>query len=374
MPKPGKSLINIGLGAAALLGLAALLLALPVPVWRTGRLPVTPLPVVENGPAIEPAGRIWIDTDPACGLGRRADPDDCLALLLLARAADDEIAGISTVFGNAKLDDTDRTARSLAARLRRDGAEVPGVLRGAAAPGTVPTETQRGLRRALADGPLTIVALGPLTNIAAALKGRPDLQKNVRRIIAVMGRRPGHIFHPSEGHGDGILFGHGPVFRDLNFDLDRGAAVDLLGTGLPISLIPYDVARGITLAAADLDRIARTGAAGAWVASGARGWLDFWRDDIGLDGFHPFDLMAGAYALEPRLFDCAAVAAWIAKDDRLNNFWFFDPLALQVGLPSERPDDPAAQAPVTYCVTTDPALRPWLMERLTRGHTPADTD
>ena len=43
----------------------------------------------------------------------------------------------------------------------------------------------------------------------------------VVRLVSVMGRRPGHIFHPSEGEGDGILFGHGPVFRDLNFDLDR---------------------------------------------------------------------------------------------------------------------------------------------------------
>lgn len=102
---------------AAALGLAALLLAMPVPIWRTGRLPAPPLPVMENGPKVAMSHRIWIDTDAACGLNRRADPDDCLALLLLAHAPDIEIAGISTVFGNADIEDTDRTARVLAGIL-----------------------------------------------------------------------------------------------------------------------------------------------------------------------------------------------------------------------------------------------------------------
>lgn len=349
---------------AAALGLAALLLAMPVPVWRTGRLPVTPLPVIQNGPKIERTGRIWIDTDAACGLDRRADPDDCLALMLLVRAPDIEIVGISTVFGNAELEDTDRTARALADKLRNDGVPIPDILRGAAAAGATSTQVQAGLRDALADGPLTILALGPLTNIAAALEGRPDLQRNVRRVVAVMGRRPGHIFHPSEGKGRGMLFGHGPVFRDLNFDKDRDAAAKLIDMNLPISLVPYDAARGTSVTGADLDRIAGSGNAGSWVASGARGWLDFWQDDIGLDGFHPFDLLAGAYVLRPDLFDCAVARAWIGHDDRLNNFWFFDPVALQVGVPSERPDDALAETELTYCIRIDPTSRAWLMGEL----------
>lgn len=63
-----------------------------------------------------------------------------------------------------------------AARLSQGGASTP---------------AERALREALADGPLSIVALGPLTNIAAALRDRLELQANVKRIVAVMGRRPG---------------------------------------------------------------------------------------------------------------------------------------------------------------------------------------
>lgn len=367
------TLKRMGITTVAILCLAALLLALPVPVWRTGRLPAQPLPVVKNGPSVETPNRIWIDTDAACGLDRSADPDDCLALMLLARASNLEIKGVSTVFGNASLPDTDETVRTLAAKLRSDGAQIPKILRGAEAPEAASTPVLDGLRRALADGPLTIVALGPLTNIASAVKGRPDLQKNVQRLVAVMGRRPGHIFHPSEGNGHGMLFGHGPVFRDLNFDKDPGAVVDLFRMELPISLIPYDVARGVSLTGGDLARIRQSGSAGAWVVLGARGWLDFWQEDIGLEGFHPFDLLAAAYVLWPVAFNCAEAPAWIGHDDRLNNFWFFDPVALQVGVPAERPDDTLAATEVIYCVQSVPALPAWLMGRLADDQAQTDS-
>jgi hypothetical protein len=35
-----------------------------------------------------------------------------------------------------------------------------------------------------------------------------------------------------------MLFGHGPVFRDFNFDQDRGGAAALLGMALPVTLVP----------------------------------------------------------------------------------------------------------------------------------------
>ncbi|MGC3873959.1 nucleoside hydrolase [Halomonas sp. GXIMD04776] len=365
MSRTGKALIWLAVVAAAISVLFAVSLALPVPAWRTGRLPAPPLPVVENGPKIEAPERIWIDTDAACGIARRADPDDCLALMLLARTPDIEIVGISTVFGNAELDMTDRTTRRLASKLREDGARVPAVRRGADAPSASSAPAQDALRRALADGPLTLIALGPLTNIAAALEGRPDLQANVVRIVAVMGRRPGHIFHPSEGNGEGVLFGHGPIFRDLNFDKDREAATKVLAMGLPLSLIPYDVAREVSLTGPDLDQIARSGVTGAWISSRAQGWLEFWQEEIGQDGFHPFDLLAAAYALDSYLFDCAAADAWVGKDERLSNVWFYDPVALQVGGTAERPADPRAENEAIYCVTADAALHRRLMDGLT---------
>ncbi|SHE54852.1 Inosine-uridine nucleoside N-ribohydrolase [Modicisalibacter ilicicola DSM 19980] len=374
MSKTGKVFIRLAVAAAAVPVLFAVSLALPIPAWRTGRLPVPPLPVVENGPRIKAPDRVWVDTDAACGVERRADPDDCFALMLLARAPDIEIVGVSTVFGNAKLEMTDRTTRRLASKLREAGTRLPAVHRGAGAPSASSTPAQDALRRALADRPLTLVALGPLTNIAAALEGRPDLQANVVRIVAVMGRRPGHIFHPSEGNGEGMLFGHGPIFRDLNFDKDRKAATRVLSMGLPLSLIPYDVAREVSLKRFDLDQIARSGMAGAWIASRAQGWLEFWKEEIGRDGFHPFDLLAAAYVLDPYLFNCAAANAWVGKDEHLSNVWFYDPVALQVGGTKKHPADPLAETEAIYCVTANAALRDRLMDGLAGMDRQASTD
>ncbi len=219
------------------------------------------------------------------------------------------------------------------------------------------------MREALATGPLTIVALGPLTNIAAALRGRPELAKSVGRIVAVMGRRPGHVFHPAEGRGDGILFGHGPVFRDFNFDKDRAAAAEILALGAPISLIPYEAARGVSLTGADLAKLEAQGGAAAWVAARTRGWLAFWVDTVGLSGFYPFDALAAAYVIEPKRFDCATASAWVAKDLRL---WggFFGPEALLVGLASERAAAPRASGTVVYCPRLAPGMHDWLMRKL----------
>jgi purine nucleosidase len=364
--------------ALVVLGLATF--AIPVPVWRTGELQAPPLPVIESGPAVGLPERVWIDTDAACGNGRATDPDDCFALLVLTQAPGLEIVGVSTVFGNAPLDVTDRTTRDLMAAIGRTGDRVPPVYRGLAGPVTgthdgapdpaAPDPARAALRDALAHGPLTLVALGPLTNVAAALEGRPDLLPNVGHLVAVMGRRPGHLFHPAEATGGGILFGHGPVFRDFNFDMDRAAATAVARMRIPTTLVPYDAARNLSLTGPDLAAMERGGGAAAWIAARARGWLDYWARDVGRDGFYPFDLLAAAYVIEPELFDCAEASTWIGRDDRLWNVWFHDPPALLVGRRDDTPADVQASAPAFYCPRIAPRLHGWLIKRLVSADTP----
>ena len=325
-----------------------------------------PLPLVRGGPAVDLPRRVWIDTDAACGHGRTTDPDDCFALLLLLRSPSVSVVGISTVHGNAPLAITDSITRALVGRA---GRRVP-VYRGSAVPlderdGGAPAPAHAALRQALAGGPLTLVALGPLTNVALALERVPALRAKVARLVAVMGRRPGHLFHPAEGHGGGgMLFGHGPVFTDFNFAQDRKAATRLLGFRVPTTLVPYEAAREVTLAAPHLDRIARADAASAWVVSRAGGWLEYWRDQVGLDGFYPFDLVGAAYPLAPRLFDCADTDAWVGRDERLWG-WLGKP-ALVVG---DMGAAPAARGRITYCPALDPSTTGWLVEALTSADT-----
>ncbi len=359
---------RMGVAIAVLVLLALASFAIPIPTWRTGELPAPPLPLVEGGPAVSLPERVWIDTDAACGHSRTTDPDDCLAILLLANAKRVEIVGVSSVHGNGPVEVTDRVTRSLAAILKRDGLTAPPVYRGSAVPmeenGALTAEpAHAALRAALRDGRLTVVSLGPLTNVAAALKDRPDLQANIGRLVVVMGRRRGHLFHPAEGAGKGMLFGHGPVFRDFNFDKDRLATTSVLGMRLPMTLIPYEAARQVSLTGVDLTRLEARGGAAAWVALRAQGWLDFWNQEVGRAGFYPFDLLAAAYVLSPEHFDCAEAKAWIGKDPRLWG-WLGHPWGLLVGLDWERPADVRASSTVVYCPQVDSALHRWLMSRL----------
>lgn len=344
------------MAALLLLALVTLLsFTISVPGWPTGEREAVPLALVRSGPPVAMPRRVWIDTDAACGHSSHADADDCFALLILLRAPGIEVVGISTVQGNAPVEVAQRIVHELVALVGHDRTPTESP--------TVPAPAHAAWRDALAAGPLTIVALGPLTNIAAALRGRPDLARNVGRLVAVMGRRPGHLFHPSEGRGGGILFGHGPVFRDFNFDKDRAAAAELVALGIPLTLVPYEAARNVSLGAGDLAALKAAGGAPAWVADRARGWRRFWADVVGLGGFYPFDALAAAYALEPALFDCAEVAAWVAKDQKL---WggMFSPEALLVGIERERAEKPRASAMVLYCPRISPHMHAWLMTRL----------
>jgi inosine-uridine nucleoside N-ribohydrolase len=298
--------------------LAAVLVAfaLPIKEWRSGDQGLAALDSVPEAATPPFPRRVWIDTDAACGHSPRTDPDDCFAIALLLRSPEIEVVGISTVPGNGPREAVEATTRTLLDQL---GFGVP---------------RNTDLQAALEQGPLTILALGPLTNVAAVLGERPDLRSNVARLIAVMGRRPGHLFHPAGGAGGGVLFGHGPVFRDFNFALDPDAAAQVLAMKLAVSFVPYDAARGIEITADDLDSLQPFL---PWIVERSRGWLDYWRTAIGRAGFFPFDLLAAAYVVEPSLLRCTPVRAWIGEDETL----FWAPAALLV--------EPDADGSALYC-------------------------
>lgn len=104
-------------GALIAAGIIALLvtgaLALPVSLWRTGEVSLPELVYSPSSRGAAQLARIWIDADAACGTGQHRDPDDCLALLSLATASNINIVGISTVFGNAPVSETDPVMRAL---------------------------------------------------------------------------------------------------------------------------------------------------------------------------------------------------------------------------------------------------------------------
>ena len=97
-------------------------------------------------------------------------------------------------------------------------------------------DAQAALRKSMQRGTPAVMALAPLINFAALLAKEPALASRITRVIAVMGRRLGHRFHPSENRATGpLLFGHEPIFRDLNATVPEASTTEVvLASGIPL--------------------------------------------------------------------------------------------------------------------------------------------
>jgi purine nucleosidase/pyrimidine-specific ribonucleoside hydrolase len=212
--------------------------------------------------------RVLIDTDP--GL------DDAIAILYALAERRFVIEAITTVAGNIGIETTTRNGgRLLAAMGRGDivyaagaagpllgqgideeaihGADGLGgvVLPKALAAPCASTATELSATRLLAGdhGALSVLALGPLTNLAQLLRDAPQAFKRVRRIIAMGGT----IFEPGNA-GD---------HAEFNIAADPHAARMVFNAGVPVTLIPLDVTRKLRANPEDLERLAASGTVAA---------------------------------------------------------------------------------------------------------------
>ncbi len=293
---------------------------------------------------------VWIDTDPACDARALSEVDDCWALIQALRSPALAIRGISTVFGNADGDTAFAIASALTQRFGGDqGGELPAVFRGAEqGGGRAATAASRALGRALARERLTVIALGPLTNVATVIAGSPELIPNIERVVAVAGRRPGAA----------LTTGANPLvhFHDLNFRNDPDAVRTVLESGVPLVLLPFEAARKVTIGRADLARLSAGVASARWLAAASASWLDAWAIWLLADGFHPFDSLAVGYVTMPALFTCETVPARITSRAFLG--------ALHRHRELEVSHDFVGARPVDYCFDVDPRFKARLISRV----------
>ena len=158
------------------------------------------------------------------------------------------LLGISSVAGNTDAATAFATTRALLSRI--PGAEAVAV---------VPAGEAAERIAALPSGS-SLLALGPLTNLAAAARLDPELPSRVTL------RLVGTVSAPSRFPLRAL--------RDLNLRRDRAAAHALLALAWRRLLVfPLDVVRALRLGADDLARLEReAGPLGAWLAGGAGRW------------------------------------------------------------------------------------------------------
>lgn len=293
------------------LALTLMVAALPSGCSRPETEETSAMQIEETAPL-----RVWLDVDTATGLPR-SEVDDGLALIQAFHSPELEVRGVSVVYGNTSLEKAVPVAETITARFGPPGVAVHP---GAASAEELGRESAavRAMAAALAETPLTILALGPVTNVATLLELHPELQGRIERLVMVAARRPGQRFYPRRPDGTVPEPPPGAAHRDFNFELDPAAMAIVLASEVPLVFAPWEVSSWVWIRRADLDHLAVTGESGAYVAEACRSWVELWRERFGVDGFNPFDTLAVGYLTSPELFETRNVAVWIEQgpDDR----------------------------------------------------------
>lgn len=252
--------------------------------------------------------RIILDTDPGI--------DDAMALFCALRSPELDVVALTTIFGNGGVDLTTTNALRLLEIAGRT--DIP-VARGAAGPLTgtfhnaasvvhgedgqggvfLPEPTTRAIDRSAADyivervlaepAAITLVAIGPLTNLALALRQEPRIAGLVRRVVLMGGNAlvPGNITPAAEAN----------IYNDVE------AADQVFAANWPVTMIGLDVTHRTIMSAADLARYGRAAnPLAAHIARITPFYLNFTRGNDGLDGIFVHDSTAIAYLICPEAF------------------------------------------------------------------------
>src|SRR5438132_5485536 len=232
--------------------------------------------------------------------------DDAIALLLALASPEVELVGVTTVAGNQTLEKTTANAIRVLELVGRDDVAVAA---GAARPlvrelfvaacvhgetGLDGTDLPPARGRAVAEHAVdflaervagrTLVATGPLTNVALLLARRPEARPD--RIVLM---------------GGAIAEGNVTPAAEFNVCADPEAAARVFASGIDVTMIGLDVTHKALFTSAHIGRLA--GRVGGMVTELLRFYDRFHREVYGFDGSPIHDAVAVAHVLRPDLVE-----------------------------------------------------------------------
>jgi inosine-uridine nucleoside N-ribohydrolase len=238
--------------------------------------------------------------------------DDAIALLLALGSPELKLLGVSTVSGNQTLEKTTANAirvldhvgrgdipvaagaeRPLV-RERHTAAEVHGEtgLDGPDLPGPSrlpePMHAIDWIADAVAASPepVTLVATGPLTNVALFVARYPGLESRLERIVLM---------------GGAIGEGNVTPAAEFNIWADPEAAHRVFRSQVDLTMVGLDVTHQALMTAAHAERFATAGRAGKLVAELYGFYARFHQRRYGWDGAPVHDAVALAHVIDPTL-------------------------------------------------------------------------
>ena len=243
---------------------------------------------------------LLIDCDPG--------HDDAIAILLALASPEIDVLGITTVAGNQTLEKTTANAlRVLEFVGRADvpvaaGADRPLVrdpfvaayvhgesgLEGPELPAPVGSPVEEhavdflAARIAAAGERVTVVPVGPLTNVALLLARFPQVAERIERIVLM---------------GGAIAEGNVTPAAEFNIWADPEAAARVFGSGLDVTMIGLDVTHQALMTREHAGRLRSMGRTGTMVAELFDFFHEYHRQTYGFEGSPIHDAVAIAHAM-----------------------------------------------------------------------------
>src|ERR1051325_735208 len=250
--------------------------------------------------------RILFDTDPGI--------DDSCTILLALASTELSVEGLSIVHGNCSLEQATRNALSVLELANANyipvarGCELPLVQPSLLAPEThgdtglgyaqLPEPRTKPIRQHASDfliekilsspGEITLVAIGPLTNVALAIRQEPRIAKALKELIIM---------------GGAIRYeGNTTALAEFNTYVDPHAAHIVYHAGIPTTLVPLDVTYQCILKPDDVNRLLKTDSPiTKFIADATRFYMEFHDEYQKIEGCVINDPLALALTFAPEL-------------------------------------------------------------------------